>query len=74
MQDVMNVNQKEDKIVKLLGHGNGGYSYLAIKSKQNKMIIIDCCKQELEFQECQTLIQQMKEYNDEKLGEPEDTF
>ena len=52
MQDVMNVNQKEDKIVKLLGHGKGGYSYLAIKSKQNKMIIIDCCKQELEFQEC----------------------
>ena len=29
MQDVMNVNQKEYKIVKLLGHGKGGYSYLA---------------------------------------------
>ena len=25
MQDVMNVNQKEYKIVKLLGHGKGGY-------------------------------------------------
>lgn len=25
----MNVNQKEYKIVKLLGHGKGGYSYLA---------------------------------------------
>ena len=73
MQDVMNVNQKEYKIVKLLGHGKGGYSYLAeregkfyvlkqihhvnithlaIKSKQNKMIITDCCRQESEFQEC----------------------
>ena len=29
MQYVMNVNQKEYKIVKLLGHGKGGYSYLA---------------------------------------------
>lgn len=29
MQDVMNVNQKEYNIVKLLGHGKGGYSYLA---------------------------------------------
>ena len=29
MQDVMSVNQKEYKIVKLLGHGKGGYSYLA---------------------------------------------
>lgn len=29
MQDVMNVNKKEYKIVKLLGHGKGGYSYLA---------------------------------------------
>ena len=29
MQDVMNVNQKEYKIEKLLGHGKGGYSYLA---------------------------------------------
>ena len=29
MQDIMNVNQKEYKIVKLLGHGKGGYSYLA---------------------------------------------
>ena len=29
MQDGMNVNQKEYKIVKLLGHGKGGYSYLA---------------------------------------------
>ena len=25
MQDVMNVNKKEYKIVKLLGHGKGGY-------------------------------------------------
>lgn len=29
MQDIMNINQKEYKIVKLLGHGKGGYSYLA---------------------------------------------
>ena len=29
MQNVMNVNQIEYKIVKLLGHGKGGYSYLA---------------------------------------------
>ena len=29
MQDVMSVNQKEYKIVKLLVHGKGGYSYLA---------------------------------------------
>ena len=29
MQDVISVNQKEYKIVKLLGHGKGGYSYLA---------------------------------------------
>ena len=29
MQEVMNVNKKEYKIVKLLGHGKGGYSYLA---------------------------------------------
>ncbi len=29
MQDIMKVNQKEYKIVKLLGHGKGGYSYLA---------------------------------------------
>lgn len=28
MQDVMSVNQKEYEIVKLLGHGKGGYSYL----------------------------------------------
>ena len=28
MQDVMSVNQTEYKIVKLLGHGKGGYSYL----------------------------------------------
>ena len=29
MQEVMSVNQKEYEIVKLLGHGKGGYSYLA---------------------------------------------
>ena len=29
MSDVMSVNQVEYKIVKLLGHGKGGYSYLA---------------------------------------------
>ena len=29
MQDVMSVNHKEYKIAKLLGHGKGGYSYLA---------------------------------------------
>lgn len=29
MQNVMSVNQIEYKIVKLLGHGKGGYSYLA---------------------------------------------
>ena len=29
MQDVMNVNQKEYKIVKLLGHRKDGNSYLA---------------------------------------------
>ena len=28
MQDIMNVNEKEYKILKLLGHGKGGYSYL----------------------------------------------
>lgn len=28
MQDIMSVNQKEYEIVKLLGHGKGGYSYL----------------------------------------------
>lgn len=26
MQDVMSVNQKEYEIVKLLGHGKGGYA------------------------------------------------
>ena len=29
MSDIMSVNQVEYKIVKLLGHGKGGYSYLA---------------------------------------------
>ena len=29
MQEVMSVNQKEYEIVKLLGHGKDGYSYLA---------------------------------------------
>ena len=29
MQDVMSVNEKEYKIVKLLWHGKGGCSYLA---------------------------------------------
>ena len=29
MQDVMSVNKKEYEIMKLLGHGKGGYSYLA---------------------------------------------
>ena len=66
MQDVMNVNQKEYKIVKLLGHGKGGYSYLAEREgkfyvlkqihhepcEYYKMIITDCCRQESEFQEC----------------------
>ena len=28
MQDIVNVNEKEYKILKLLGHGKGGYSYL----------------------------------------------
>ena len=31
MQDVLSVNQIEYRIVKLLGHGKGGYSYLAEK-------------------------------------------
>ena len=31
MQNIMNVNQIEYTIVKLLGHGKGGYSYLAEK-------------------------------------------
>ena len=34
MQDVMSVNQTEYKIVKLLGHGKGGYSYLAERDRQ----------------------------------------
>ena len=34
MQDIMNINQKEYKIVKLLGHGKGGYSYLIINTLQ----------------------------------------
>ena len=29
MYDIMSVNQVEYKIIKLLGHGKGGYSYLA---------------------------------------------
>ena len=29
MQDILEVNHVEYKIVKLLGHGKGGYSYLA---------------------------------------------
>ena len=29
MQGVLMVNQKEYRILKLLGHGKGGYSYLA---------------------------------------------
>ena len=29
MQDTLSVNQREYRIVKLLGHGKGGYSYLA---------------------------------------------
>ena len=28
---VLDINQKEYKIVKLLGHGKGGYSYLAVR-------------------------------------------
>ena len=31
MQDIMSINQIEYRIVKLLGHGKGGYSYLAEK-------------------------------------------
>ena len=34
MQDVMCVNQIEYKIVKLLGRGKGGYSYLAWKDEK----------------------------------------
>lgn len=29
MEDAMRVNEKEYRILKLLGHGKGGYSYLA---------------------------------------------
>lgn len=32
MEKIMTVNQKEYKIVRLLGHGKGGYSYLACRS------------------------------------------
>ena len=38
MQDVMNVNKKEYKIVKLLGHGKGGYSYLA--EREGKIYVL----------------------------------
>ncbi len=33
MEKTMVVNQKEYKIVRLLGHGKGGYSYLACRSE-----------------------------------------
>ena len=39
MQDIMTMNHVS-------------ITHLATKWKQNKMIITDCCKQELKFQEC----------------------
>lgn len=38
MQDVVLVNQTEYKIVKLLGHGKGGYSYLANKDDKEYVL------------------------------------
>ena len=34
MMEVLWVNEKEYKIIKLLGHGKGGYSYLAEREGQ----------------------------------------
>ena len=38
MQDTVFVNQTEYKIVKLLGHGKGGYSYLASRNDKNYVV------------------------------------
>ena len=38
MQEIMKVNQKEYTIVKLLGHGKGGYSYLAEREGQQYVL------------------------------------
>ena len=41
MQNVMSVNQIEYKIIKLLGHGKGGYSYLATDGVKNYVLKTD---------------------------------
>ncbi|MBQ8519608.1 MAG: serine/threonine protein kinase [Agathobacter sp.] len=38
MSEVMNVNQTEYRITKLLGHGKGGYSYLAEKDEKQYVL------------------------------------
>ncbi len=38
MQNVLCVNQREYRIVKLLGHGKGGYSYLAERDGQRYVV------------------------------------
>ena len=38
MQNIMLVNQTEYNIIKLLGHGKGGYSYLAERDGQNYVL------------------------------------
>lgn len=37
--EYINVNQKQFKIIKLLGHGKGGYSYLVEDEYENKYVV-----------------------------------
>ena len=38
--EIVNVNQKSYKIIRLLGHGKGGYSYLAESVSDNSYVVL----------------------------------